>query len=187
MLLQYTDRTNDGRLFRNTDDDLVFAANILNKHTKTKDPYESPPAETKSYEELRAKALALVTPANLNQLKELLEDLSVNIERVTMDHLIDIDTFDFGTPSEKCREGTSSRLCDEINFFRLCYSFLRFYGQIWPMVDNTDVPYGVVMTGITKEAERCNTSINFGVVGHIGSWTIYPAVGLFAQNDRWPT
>lgn len=76
-----------------------------------------------TYLDLRNKALSNINPANLNQLKELLDDLSVSLEAATMDHLIDVNTFDMGGRSNKCIEAgvLPTAHCDEVNFIRLCY------------------------------------------------------------------
>lgn len=43
------------------------------------------------------------------------------------------------------------------------------------------------MTGITKTAEACRSTIDFSIVNHVKSSTIYPAIGLYAYNPRWPS
>lgn len=189
MLLQYVDHTNDGRLFRGSDWDVIKAAPVVRDDFNYAGVPNIDPVTKKPimFADLRAKALQNITPANLNQLKELLDDLSVSLENATMNHLIDINTFDASGRSTKCIDAgvLPSTHCDEVNFVRLCYAWLRFYKRIWPVVGETDVPYGVIMTGITKAAEACDGLIDFSVVNHVKNSTIYPAIGLYAYNPRW--
>lgn len=180
MFLQYKDKNNDGRLFRGTDRDVVMAARVV------RDDFDYS-GQSESYSRIRHTALRNINPANLNQLKELLDDLSASLEIATMTYLIDVNTFDTGGRSERCIGVLPSTHCDEVNFVRLCYSWLRFYKRIWPTVPDTDVPYGVIMQGLTKQAQECNTPINFSVVNHVTKSTIYPAVGLYAFNPKWAT
>lgn len=123
MFLQYKDKTNDGRLFRGTDRDVVLAARVV------RDDFDYS-GRGESYSRLRPTALRNINPANLNQLKELLDDLSASLENATMTYLIDVNTFDTGGRSQKCIGVLPSTHCDEVNFVRLCYSWLRFYKRI---------------------------------------------------------
>lgn len=125
MLLHYVDKGNDGRLYRGTDKDILQAAKIV-----LDDLSEEIIEGSEPYEAIRAKAMANLNTANLNHLREVLDDLSLNLEKVTMEYLIDVNTFDTGGRSEKCKGVLNTMHCDEVNFIRLCYSYLRFYDRI---------------------------------------------------------
>lgn len=132
MLLQYVDKTNDGRLYRGTDKDILNASTIVlhdmdYSGVPNIDPVTQKPI---TYVSLREKAMRNLNPANLNHLKEVLDDLSVNLERVTMEYMIDVNTFDTSGRSEKCKGILPTTHCDEVNFIRLCYAYLRFYDRI---------------------------------------------------------
>lgn len=182
VLLQYKDKGNDGRLFRGTDKDVLTAAKIV-----LTDLSEDIGPQAESYQALRAKAMANLNAANLNHLKEVLDDLSLNLERVTLDYLIDLNTFDTGGRSEKCKGVLNTVHCDEVNFVRLCYGYLRFYGRIWSTVDNTDVPFGVLLAAMSEASQKCHGVLDFQIVNRVSSSTIYPAIGLYARSDKWPT
>lgn len=189
MLFQYVDKTNDGRLYRGTDKDLIIASSIVRDDFDYSGVSNIDPVTKKPiiYADIRERAMRNLTVANLNQLKELLDDLSVGLEDATMTHLIDVNTFDTGGRSERCIGVLPSTHCDEVNFVRLCYCWLRFYRRIWPTIGETDVPYGVIMQGLTREAKKCDTPISFDVVNHVTNSTIYPAIGLYNYNPKWAT
>lgn len=125
MVLQYTSETNNGRLFLDTDKDILNASKIVEwdfdylSGAINVSPSTGKPV---TYADIKQKAILNITVANLNQLKELLDDFCVSLENATMGHLIDVNTFDTSGRSEKCLGVLPNTHCDEVNFIRLCYS-----------------------------------------------------------------
>lgn len=81
----------------------------------------------------------VLTPGNLDHLKHLLDKLSYALEVATLgnkidskfsDSLISDDLLTTGSPSDKYLNAPLTAKVEEVNFIRLCYSYLRFYNRV---------------------------------------------------------